>query len=62
MPRILILILASLLLQGCMTAMVVGAVVGTAATVAVEAAKVPVKAGGAVVDAVTDDEEEKEKD
>jgi len=62
MPRILILILAGLLLQGCMTAMVVGTVVGTAATVAVEAAKVPVKAGGAVVDVVTDDDEEKEKD
>lgn len=62
MPRIVTVLIISLMLQGCMTAMVVGTVVGTAATVAVEAAKVPVKAGGAVVDAVTDDEEEKDKD
>jgi len=62
MPKIVIVLTISLMLQGCMTAMVVGTVVGTAATVAVEAAKVPVKAGGAVVDAVTDDEDEKEKD
>lgn len=60
-PGIAVLLLASLILQGC-AAMVVGAVVGTAATVAVEAAKVPVKATGAVVDAVTDDENDEEKD
>jgi len=48
-----------LMLQGCVT-MVVGAVVGTAATVAIEAAKVPVKATGAAVDAVTGDDEEDE--
>ena len=45
-----------LMLQGCV-AMVAGAVVGTAATVAVEAVKVPVKATGAVVDAMTNDDE-----
>ena len=38
--------------------MVVGAVVGTAATVAVEAAKVPVKVTGAAVGAVIDDDDE----
>jgi hypothetical protein len=46
-----------LMLQGC-AAMVVGAVVGTAATVAVETAKVPVKATGAVIDAVSDDDKD----
>lgn len=60
MPRTFILLLASLMLQGC-AAMVVGAVVGTAATVVVETAKVPVKATGAVVDAVTDDDEDEDK-
>jgi len=46
-----------LLLQGC-AAMVAGAVVGTAATVAIEAAKVPFKVGGAVIDVVSDDDED----
>ena len=59
MSRVLALLLASLILQGCTTAMIVGAAVGTTAKVAVETAKVPVKATGAVVDAVTDDEDEK---
>ena len=40
--------------------MVVGAVVGTAATVAVEAAKVPIKVTGAAIDAVTDDDEDED--
>jgi len=48
-----------LLLEGC-TAMVVGAVVGTAATVVVETAKVPFKVTGAAIDIVTDDEEDEE--
>jgi len=60
MSRILTLLLTSLLLQGC-AAMVVGAVVGTAATVVIETAKVPVKATGAVVDAVTDDDEDEDE-
>lgn len=47
-------------LQGCTTAVVVGAVVGTAATVAVEAAKVPIKVTGAAIDAVTDDDEDED--
>ncbi len=56
MVRRMIMLGALLLLQGCTTAMVVGTVVGTATTVAVETAKVPVKATGAVVDVVTDDD------
>ena len=60
MFRVLTVLLATLALQGC-TAMVVGAVVGTAATVVVETAKVPVKATGAVVGAVAgDDDDEKD--
>lgn len=62
MPRVLALLLASILLPGCTTAVVVGAVVGTTAKVAVEAAKVPVKATGAVVDAVAEDEDDDKKD
>jgi hypothetical protein len=58
MCRKLVLLLCALAMQGCTTAMVVGAVVGTAATVAVETAKVPVKATGAVVDVITDDDED----
>ncbi len=49
-----------LLLQGC-AAMVVGAVVGTATTVAIETAKVPFKVGGAVIDVVSDDDEEEDE-
>jgi len=49
--------LTLLLLQGC-AAMVVGAAVGTVATVAVETAKVPFKVTGAAIDAVTDDEQD----
>jgi predicted small secreted protein len=55
-----ILLLALLFsLSGC-----IGTVVGAAADVAIEVVKVPFKVGGAVVDAVSgdDEEEEKEKD
>ena len=45
-------------LTGCTPLVVGGAVVGTAAKVAVGAAKVPVKATGAAIDAVTDDDED----
>jgi len=55
--KTLALVFLIFLLQGC-TALVVGAVVGTVATVAVEVVKVPFKVGGAVVDVVTDDEED----
>jgi uncharacterized lipoprotein YajG len=57
--KILALAFSIFLLQGC-TALVVGAVVGTAATVAIEVAKVPFKVGGAVVDVVSDDDEDEE--
>jgi hypothetical protein len=57
--KILALVFSVLLLQGC-TALVVGVVVGTAATLAIETAKVPFKVGGAVIDVVSDDEEEDE--
>lgn len=46
-----------LMLQGC-AAMVVGTAVGVVTTVAVEAVKVPFKVTGAVIDVVTDDDEE----
>lgn len=47
------------MLQGC-TAMVVGTTVGVITTVAVEAAKVPFKVTGAVIDVAMDDEDEDE--
>ena len=55
--KILPVLFSLLLLQGC-AAMVVGAVVGTVTTIAVEVVKVPFKVGGAVVDVVSDDEED----
>ena len=55
--KILALVFSIFLLQGC-AAMVAGAVIGTVATVAVEVVKVPFKVGGAVVDVVSDDEED----
>ncbi len=55
--KTLALVFSLFLLQGC-TALVVGAVVGTVATVAIETAKVPFKVGGAVIDVVSDDEED----
>jgi hypothetical protein len=55
--KTLALVFSVLLLQGC-TALVVGVVVGTAATLAIETAKVPFKVGGAVIDVVSDDEED----
>ena len=54
--KMLLVVFSLLLLQGC-AAMVVGAVVGTATTLAVETAKVPFKVGAAVIDVVSDDEE-----
>lgn len=61
MLKPLVLAASLLLLEGC-TAMVVGAVVGTAATVVVETAKVPFKVTGAAIDIVTDDDEEEGDD
>lgn len=42
-----------LMLNGC----VVGSVIGMATDVTIEVAKVPFKVGGAVIDVVSDDEE-----
>jgi len=53
--KTLTVVVVLLMLQGC-TAMVVGTTVGVVTTVAVETAKVPFKATGAVIDAATDDE------
>jgi len=52
-----LLLLGALLipLTGC-----VGTVIGTAADVAIEVAKVPFKVGGAIVDTVSSDDAEKE--
>ena len=55
--KMMVVVVSLLLLQGC-AAMVAGAVVGTAATVAIEVAKVPLKVGGAVIDVVSDDDED----
>ena len=55
--RGILLISCCVLLSGC-AATIVGAAVTTAATVAVEVVKVPFKVGGAVIDAVSDDDED----
>ena len=55
--KMMVVVFSLFLLQGC-AAMVAGAVVGTAATVAIEVAKVPFKVGGAVIDVVSDDDED----
>ena len=55
--KILLVVVSLSMLQGC-AAMVVGAVVGTATTLAVETVKVPFKVGAAVIDVVSDDEED----
>ena len=55
--KTLTLAVALLMVQGC-TTMVVGTAVGVVSTVAVETAKVPFKAAGAVIDIATDDEED----
>ena len=52
-------VLVLLMLQGC-TSMVVGTTVGAVTTVAITAAKVPIKVTGAVIDVVTDDDAEKQ--
>jgi len=59
--RTLVLVLALLPLSGC-AAMVVGTVVGVAATVAIEAAKVPFKVGDAAIDVMIDDDDEDDDD
>ena len=59
--KMLTVVVVSLMLQGC-AAMVVGTAVGVVTTVAVETAKVPFKVTGAVIDVVSDDDEEDEDD
>ena len=51
------LIVLSNMLSGCVAATVVGAVVGTTAAVVTTAVTLPIKATGAVVDMVTDDDD-----
>lgn len=53
MNRILLIITLALSLQGC-----VGLMIGAAADVAIETAKIPFKVGGAVIDVVTGDDGE----
>jgi len=55
--KLLLVAVSLLMLQGC-AAMVVGAVVGTATTLAVETAKVPFKVTGAAIDLVSDDDDD----
>lgn len=54
MTRILLIMTLALSLQGCVAGMVIGA--ATDVTIAV--AKVPFKIGGAVLDVVTDDDDD----
>lgn len=57
--KILLLpLLACLLLLGGCVATAVGVVVGTTVAVGAAVVKVPVKAGGAVIDVMSDDEDE----
>ncbi len=53
--RIALVMFLSVALPGCL-----GTIVGTAADVAIETAKVPFKVGGAVIDVVTGDDDEDE--
>ena len=55
MKKILFMLAMLPALTGC-----VGTVVGTAADVAIEVAKVPFKVGGAVIDVVSGDDEEEQ--
>lgn len=57
MKKMLLLVTTLFLLQGC-----VSTVVGVATDTAIAVVKVPFKVGGAIVDAVTDDDEEDEGD
>ena len=58
MKLLLAKLLFTITLLASQSACVVGTAVGVVTDVAVETAKVPFKVGGAVVDVVTDDEEE----
>jgi hypothetical protein len=51
----LLLILSMLGLSGC-----AGAIIGTTVDVAIEVVKIPFKVGGAIIDVMTDDDEDEE--
>lgn len=55
--RIFLVVSMLMGISGC-----VGTIVGTTVDVAIEAAKVPFKVGGAVVDVATGDDDDKKKD
>ena len=55
MSKYLTLAITLLALQGCL-----GTIVGTAADVAIETAKIPFKVTGAAVDLMTDDDDKKD--
>ena len=65
-PRTLARVLLCLLfltgLSGCTAIAVTGAIVGTAAAVAVEVVEIPFEVAGAVYDAATDDEDDDDDD
>ena len=58
-PKLLCIGLLVALLSGCV-ATTLGIVAGTAVAVGAAAVKVPIKVGGAVIDVVTDDEDQDE--
>ena len=56
--RLLLCAVLILSMSGCAAVMVTGAVVGTAASLAVEVVELPFEVAGATYDLVTDDDEE----
>ncbi len=56
--RVFLCLVCLLSVSGCTAIAVTGAVVGTAAAVAVEVIEVPFEVAGAVYDAATDDEDD----
>jgi hypothetical protein len=60
--RLLLCAVLILSMSGCAAVMVTGAVVGTAASLAVEVVELPFEVAGATYDLVTDDDEEEDDD
>ena len=58
--RLMLCTLFVLMLPACTAVMVTGAVVGSAASLAVEVVELPFEAAGAAYDLVTDDDEDNE--
>jgi hypothetical protein len=56
--RLLLCAVLILSMSGCAAVMVTGAVVGTAASLAVEVVELPFEVAGATYDLVTDDDED----